>query len=747
MIKLKNSILMPCMALAVAALSSCDVQDDMPAMGEDGAVAVRLVPQSMMEGTASDAESRVNTLSGYRFENGVLDEVFSGLTVDDDGICRFYPSRADGRVYFLANASDVDGMDNVRPDVTTEDDFLGITATSESMVVDGIVMTGRMELAPGSTHQPASASLKRSVARIDLDPQYKGVEVHSVTLKDIADRGYVNVQDDARQPGTAETADMLKSFDGQPFKQRKATLFYLCEQGGGTHEVEVAATMNGAWQRLRTTLPPIRRNTVYTLKVYGVGASLKVEVLSDEWESGVSSGSALESKGWIDRSASTMSEGVRLNERGDTLFIPYMESSAQLALLAESGIEVRVNGLVEGATVTTRKVTRNMQKVATVDVASAYKLPGSVQEYVYLDLFRQNVQVGRIVLSFAPNPVDMEGILKFDADRVCDLGRYADGRLATFTVGGGKVMRLEFDNGEPQWARLDAGGQDNVYCLEGGWRPNDPEADGRVQTLRLIVSDFDGGNAETYTVKRRNWGLPVVNVNGVWWCKYNLRGDVKDFNDQILVKSDPVGSGSVADYLKSCSDEEFLSLLGDQYQAGNTKGLKLTYDGADFHYAGFDGNINTDFGSLNSTAMAPDGYEVPGYNHYRFFAWGNDCGLGYGSNAFNNQLGQRLTYTITERVISVDGGEYGPINYYDFNYNGAHWVMLGLGNQSGGGTGSLSKMVVLMATSGIAGKTWMLEGYPASSPTGRATWIKYADADKRNTRTIRCVKTPVNYIY
>lgn len=746
-IRMNGKISVLAMALLAMAMVGCDTTEDMPPQAGGGTVAVRLVPQDMLEGAATDAESRVNTLDGYRFVDGVLTEFFPAIALGEDGVCRFSPSRAAGRVYFLANASGVEGMDGMLPGETTEDGFLAVTSTAEAMTEDGVLMTGSTELSSATVSQEARASLMRSVARIDLDSRYEGVEIHSVTLKGLARRGYVNVRDKACRPEAAEVVDTIVTFGGQPFKQQKAALLYLCEQGDGTHGVEVAATVNGAWHRLVATLPAVRRNTVYTLKVYGAGAGLKVEVLSDEWEGGLSSGSVLDGKGWIDRGMSSMSDGVRLNERGDTLFVPYRESTARLALLAESGISVSVNGRAEGATVTASRESRGVQKVATVSVASAYKMPGSVQEYVYLDLFRQYVQVGRVVLSFAPNPVYMKGVLKFDAGGVCDLGRYADGRLATFTVDGGKSMALEFDEGTPQWARLDAVGQAGVYHLEGGWRPNDPDADGRVQALRLVVRDAGGGNVETYTVKRRNWGLPVVNVNGVWWCKYNLRGDARNFSDQILVTSDPVGGGSVADYLKTCGDEDFLSLLGDQYQAGNTKGLRLEYDGADFRYVGFDESANADFGLLTPTAMAPDGYEVPGYGHYRFFAWGDDCALGYGGNAFNNLLGQRLTYTITERIVSVGGGKYGPVNVYDFNYNGAHFVMSGLGSQAGGGHGSLSRMTVMMATSGAAGKSWMLEGYPESSPTGRATWIKYAGADKRGTRTIRCVKTPVSYIY
>ena len=40
-------------------------------------------------------------------------------------------------------------------------------------------------------------------------------------------------------------------------------------------------------------------------------------------------------KGLIDKAASELSEGVEINEHGDTVFIPYMGSNFRLVLKAE----------------------------------------------------------------------------------------------------------------------------------------------------------------------------------------------------------------------------------------------------------------------------------------------------------------------------------------------------------------------------------------------------------------------------
>lgn len=63
------------------------------------------------------------------------------------------------------------------------------------------------------------------------------------------------------------------------------------------------------------------------------------------------------------------------------------------------------------------------------------------------------------------------------------------GNLGTYTVGEGKTLSLEVSQSNP-WVRLvPSEGNRNSYIIQAGWKPNDPEADGRVQSAKLIVSD------------------------------------------------------------------------------------------------------------------------------------------------------------------------------------------------------------------------------------------------------------------
>lgn len=721
-------------------LSGCQKEKIRQDNAADGSLRISIISSGMNYGITTESETNIHTLDAYHFENGILSESFNSLQIDEKGVCRLDIKQKNGMLYFLANDANITSRANLTNNVTTLEEFLQLTATADEMTSKSLLMSGHTEL--DGENASLSVSLKRAVARIDLESAFQDAEVNSITIRDIALTGLVNEGGEKSVLTNIEKTDLTKDFGERPFKNKKESLYYLPEQTANGHAVEILMAVNGGWHRLKTTLPPLKRNTVYTLKVYGNGANLNVEVLTDNWESGNSSESVLTLKGLVDKENSQFSEGVTVNERGDTVFVPSWNSNFQLTLAAESGAQVSVLGEVEGVTVTPASQSRSLSPIAEFNVSSRQKMPGSKSEYMYLDVYNDQIQTGRVVLVFTPNPVQMSGLIEFDLNGECNFNRYVDGELASLILPEGKTATLKFAEEEAHWMKLAPEGS-NTYRLLGGWKPNDPKADGREQAGELIITNEDGSHPETYTIRRLNWGLPVVNINGTWWCKYNLRGNVKNFNDQILINSDPAKDSSLADYLTSCSDNEFLHILGDQYQAGNPDGLKLTHNGASFYYEGYKSQTDN-FGTLAPTVMAPDGYQIPDFDDYRFFTGSTNFNLGYfNPGAFNNGLGQRLNFKVVERNATFQGLQYGPITFYDFEYEGSHWTICGLGHQWD--ATSISKMMILLATYGNGGSTWMIEGY--SNSEGRGNWFKYTGNNAQKTRTIRCIKTPVEYIY
>ena len=696
-----------------------------------------------LEGNGIEQDARILTIQGYRFEGEVLKEIITSFRAGEDGSYIFQPQRAEGEICLLANAGKVRNLQEVLPDVTTKSEFLKLSADKDELASEegGLAMSGWMN-PNGISSGKSEVSLRRSVSRIDLSSFDKGVKVHRVTVSHIYRQGYLNGQESVETPDGASTYDFRKEYVA--FENGSECLFYLPEQTNNKLQVEILASFDGAQHRLETSLPAaIRRNVVYTLSVYGRGGNLSVSVTEDNWQAGGETESGLQLNGLVDVDASRLSEGVRVNLSRDTVFIPYTRSDSHLVLLGESGADVEIEGQVDGVVVQ-RVAGRGLQPIADISVSTSMRMPGTEEEYIYLEVYRQNVYAGRVVLVVEPSPIRLEGQIKLNEQGICDFDRYVEGELGRLTLPAGKIAGMEFDSGTSRWIKLAPDGE--TYRIVGGWKPNDPQADGRVQEGRLVISDADGKNREVYVIRRRNWGLPVVNINGTWWCKYNLRGNVKTFSDQILAGTDPAKEIDLATYLSTCDENELLHLLGYQYQAGYPDGYPLKHNETAFYYEGMR-NSAENFGLLSSEEMAPEGYQIPDYDDYAFFTRNTDFNLGgQGTHTYRNAAGQELTVTITEREVSFEGHLYGVIAFYEFQYEGARWVLCGLGHQWNTTPGSIARMSLLLATHGHSSNTWVMEGYAHTEKPGE-NWLKYVPQNNTKTRTIRCIKKPVEYIY
>lgn len=679
----------------------------------------------------------INHIYAYRFYNGMLEEIFPALKLDESNIISLKPSEMKGNVYFMVNADNVIPVLGFETGVTTEEQFLSSEASTEEMMGNGFLMTGRTSIDEQTT--TVEIGLKRALARIDISSPMKGIEVNKVILKGVCDRGYI-IDSGVTGISDVKVIDIVKDYGMNPLSVAEETLFYLPHQENRNFEVEIIATHSGAWHRMKTVLPEILRNKKYTLNVYAEGSDLRVEVKDGEWLEGGGSVSDGLVNVSVDVDGSILEEGVIVSEGLDSVFIPSWKNRNRIVLRGESGATARIYGKVTGAEVI---LTESADGLCDIDVDSKHKMPGSIDEYLYVDAYRGDVHRGRIVLVFKANPIYIGGLVKINDQGICDFEDYIDGELAEIRVPEGKTVNLEFDNGTAEWMKLEQTAT-GVYRLLGGWRPNDPEADGRIQEGHIVISGPGNLHSETYTIKRRNWGLPVENINGTWWCKYNLRGNVKSFADQITVTTDPAHGGSVSDYMEHCTDDEFLDILGGQYQAGHEEAMNFVFD-QELGFINENFSSRTDnFGTMDPKKMAPSGYEIPDFDDYRFFNWGGNSNLGYyNPGVFNNGLGQRLNFKVVERKAVFLGHEYGPVTFYDFEFEGKHLVLCGLGHQWN--ATNMTKMNILFATYGNSGSTWSIDGF--SKNDGRGNWFKYVASNPQKTRTVRCIKSPVDYIY
>ncbi len=731
----------------------CNENLNLPEPGNAKMITIKLSSDNL---SGMGSESIITHVTGYRFVNGILEEAIIPTQAEVANLYTFSPTSFSGTLYILSNSKLLKGLETLIPGDSSLEDFLSIEGGIEEMTGDGLLMTGKTELGESTS---AVVPMARSMARVDIESLEKGVQVQKVIIRNLADKGYALPREHVETSISASKFDFTKDYADSPIENTSKTLLYITEQTNNSLFVEVTIKFGGGLHLLKAKLPPvIRRNEIYTLKIEGKGADMQLVIESEGWETGASAESRPSLKGFVDVDNSILSEGVRVNETRDTVFIPYYGSDFMLALMAEADATVSIDGVVPGVEISRNpaKGRASLEKIAEVSIRSNLRMPGRISERIHLDIYdNASTNLGRVVLIIDASPIKVEGAIHFDEDAICDFNRYIEGELGIIHLPSNKMLRVEFEADESAWLQASETDTESdsltkvsgkTYRILGGWKPNDPKADGRVQESRIIISDIDGSNKETYIVRRINWGLPVVKIGETWWCKYNLRGNVKSFEDQVTIPNDPVSHQDLLAYLASVSDDDLLKLLGDQYQGGNKQGLPLRHDGSAFYHEGMSSQAQN-FGLLPPTEMAPDGYQIPDYEDYLFFSKNGNFNLGgVGTRTYQNSKGQDIRITIVERDANFLNYNYGIISFYDFEIDGAHYVLNGLGHQWDTVHGNIAKMNLLLATYGNSSQTWVMEGY-ASQIKPNENWIKYAANNSTKTRLIRCIKTPVEYIY
>lgn len=728
-----------------ALMGSCTQEAVEPTYVYQDGVEVRIARTS-----SQDAENVLTDLDGYLFApDGKLTASYPDIQVVD-GVCRLDLSYTDGsRLMLLANGQ---GLSQPAESVTTIDELkASVYAYRKEEGMPHLFMTGELAMTAGM--KKASVSLVRGLARIDLKLHGSAMKVSGVRIGGLADRMYVWQGNAVTAPTDVETYVVEPE---KVFTSSEEGIAYVLEQNGdaGAHTITLNVEEGGDTYSLEGTLPKLlERNKVYVVNVYGMGQSGKIEVDTEVWDDGEDSEASESQTPWVDVAHSNMGENIAYDAQQNEVRVRFTGTegaTATLKLNVEDGVKPVLAGLSDEVTL----------QGDVLSVCSKKRVIGAKQEVLYVnmvDMHNEQLVRGTLKVILESHPVKMKGKLAFNSAGECDFNTYADGELAQIVLPEGWTARVEIEEGEDPWMKLDMETVAGTCRVLGGWKPNDPKADGRPQKARIVFTDAATAFTDTYTVQRLNWTLPVVNVNGVWWCKYNLRGNVKNFADQVSLKEDQEirKQGDFATYLSNCSSEQFLRLAGDQYLGGKPDGLKPANDeNGKLYFVGYDPAGASNFGSIPATQMAPDGFEVPGYDYFRFFTWGGNSNMGHNSNGvFNNGMSgtwaARLKYNSNIfRTINTDDLKYGNIGIYKFwkeNNASEELVFFGLGHQWQRGAGNVSPMYLLFATSGTGGSSWGIEGY---APTNKKeNWYKYTGHNSGKTRMIRCIKTPVEYIY
>lgn len=727
-----------CTLLLPLLLGSChDASEHLPANGES-MVKAELSDYNNGGGPAS-SETTVKGLAGYHFENGVLTHIYDSFLPSGNG-CNLAVNNLNGTLYAVAWADEPIVYE--RPDIgTAESDWLRTPV--EGM---NLFFSGSMKLADAAAGA-ASIVLRRGLARFDLLTEVAGeVHISKASIQNAWLTGWMFPQEEWAPASDAATGEV--ELNGHA---------YLHEQTNPNLKVAVDAIIDGREYHLEAALPSeVRRNTRYSVTLRKDAHSQEVSLSVIAWADGGTSDARPDRNEAlrIDTKRSNLPSGAILSSDGRTITLPHaaadftigIAGDEQIELVSADGYLLDVAPLPAGST-----AEMNLFRIRKSLYAPGVEGTDAVMQFRRKSL--SNVYPDdRIVLRLLPNPTIVTGPMNFDTDHYeHDFGCYVDNELGVFTLPEGSDIAVEYAAGEDAWLKLEPA-EGRSWRVLGGWRPNDPTANGREQKAVIVVTQ--GETREEYTVSRRNYGLPVVWLQGIWWCKYNAMGRSTHFDDQILSADDPAAAAgvSVYDYLQTCTPDEYRRLWQWAYQGSSGEGMKVAEENSVLVMEGFSMNVADHINRLPADALAPDGYELPSMDDfnkvfdatdYVWLMWNGTHTL---KNAWEGHSliqreqrrkngltvgGQTLDDLIYIAMWSPDYPEQEPVVWYG---PGAQWNADGIKH-----AGHYNN--ILFGVHSPAGEGWYMAG------AMNAFYLHKNGAGNRDTRILRFKKSDVEYIY
>lgn len=733
---------------------------------------------------ALPSEESVSEITAFHFVGGRL----AGTYMPEPGQAfDLAVEKLSGTMYVVAGTPGAPGYEKPGSGVSESEWLLSVVSAGDWGT--GIYYTGKADL-DGAVSSVIPVRLERGVARFDLDVDVKGnAEVKEIVFLNARQDAYLfgpSLTGGKLNPDDASEGSIRVDFD-EPLTSSREGVAYILPQDNASLSVSVTAVVDGTEHVLESPLPEkISRNTVYslTLRKDSAGGSLSLSVA--EWGDGGATGMFPDRDRPIavDPVSGALPEGAVLSDDGRTLSLPYGMSEFILSIDSDDELEVLpfeghllsiapagdggtdVSGVASLQTVRPR-VGTSFGSVNRFLVRKGLYAPNVPAQDVEIRFHRKGLSHSypddAITLRLEANPTLFEGNMSFDNEKYThDFGRYADNEFGVFTLPDGKEILAEFPEGEDPWLKVSAvedgalSPEGRAFRVLGGWRPNDPKADGREQRAAIVIRNAaDGSDREEYVIVRRNYGLPVTWLHGVWWCKYNAMGDSRSFEDQILSSGDPAAEAGMTlfDYLSSCSPEEYRRLWGWSYIGDTGIGMQVIDDNGIPALEGYKGGQTVHINRLPADALSPDGYELPSMEDFNRvfdatdYVWVMWNGTHHLKNPWNGhfeikrvqkrkngiQVGSlELSDLIYIAMYSPDYPEHEPVVWYG---PGAQW------NTSDGIRHNGHHNNILFGVHSPQGQGWFIAGGMEN------LYLHKNGAGNNDTRILRFKKSDVEYIY
>lgn len=294
------------------ALSSCSEQDEMPVAGDaDATPDFSLAIKGMPAPSGASASDSQDAISVFQFGP---DGLFSQNIInsyDPEGIELVKGST---RTLFCVSGINIEASEEA-----TADEFALTTfATEEGASSAPLFLSAYSVIEPAQ--MDCQLTMKRGVARIDLDARDADMDISYITVEDAPVATYV-FSGEAGKLDSATTA-YTREFAVAPAGVEKG-IFMLFESDKDVH-VNVHGSVDGMEITVPAVIETVERNKVYTLRVYDKNATVKAGFLMSDWEEGDTFNSSPDmSKGLhIDMETSVFPEDVTVDFVNNIIEVP-----------------------------------------------------------------------------------------------------------------------------------------------------------------------------------------------------------------------------------------------------------------------------------------------------------------------------------------------------------------------------------------------------------------------------------------
>lgn len=363
--KSKILYLLLSMTLIITALSSCMVDQNLQSEEEETKANEKQVTFRMnlsSEANKQPEGSKLSSLIAYHFLNGVLQKIDRNISVADNNFALYVAGGY--TVYFLVNQSETEELKALVNGVSTESSFLTLRSVATEDQNPPQFFSGSYQFPSELTNLSlANLNMYRNLACLDLDTSRDTqINVSRIVITDASANSTLFPGKQLSAPSTQKVT-YNKVYD--PAITSTEGIQYLYESSTPV-KVTVYATLHGMPNIVELSIPQIKRNFRYNVKLVGVGSNITGQLQIVPWETGDNATASPDEAGkiYLNSTYSTLTDGVVIDEQKESVSISEKGGEFVLAFTSDIAVSTdQIEGEGGNITITPEKVETKDGKV------------------------------------------------------------------------------------------------------------------------------------------------------------------------------------------------------------------------------------------------------------------------------------------------------------------------------------------------------------------------------------------------